>query len=65
MVCLCKFGQIYRLGVQIKCGQVSFYRGCGILVSFLVLKSLHIYVYKCSKYLEYILFHLEVQSEVF
>ena len=35
------------------------------MVSFLVLKNLHIYAYKCFKYLEYIKFHFEVHSEVF
>ena len=34
-------------------------------MSFFVLKSLLIYAYKCSKYLEYIKFHLEVHSEIF
>ena len=34
------------------------------MVSFLVLKSLLINAYKCSKYLEYIQFHLTVHSEV-
>ena len=34
-------------------------------MSFWVWKSLLIYAYKCSKYLEYINPHLEVHSEVF
>ena len=46
------------------CG-VSFYRGWGILVSFLVFKSLLISAYKYSKYLEYIQFFFEVHIEVF
>ena len=41
------------------------YRGWGILVSFWVWKRLLIHAYKCSKYLDYIQFHLEVHSEVF
>ena len=66
MMYLCKFGH----NISHRCSdkmQISFFLPWvgyfGIVLG--MEKSSHIYAYKCSKYLEYIKFHLEVHSEVF
>ena len=65
MMYLCKFGHNISTRCSDKMQLSFFYRGWGILASFWVWKSLLIYAYICSKYLDYIKFHLEVHSEVF
>ena len=65
MMDLCKFGHNISTRYSDKMPISFFLPWVGYLVSFWVWKSILICAYKCSKYLEYILFHLEVHNEVF